>query len=138
MCRKVTSLYGSDERGIVSNRQFMPQSIRSSLILASLECLTVSPPRCEFVRLYGRPGRKHRFSFPMRLATETTQPGGGQGEAPESRNRLSPEPSADPTIRGPDKTLSLSPQGMPTSCKSTGQVGEMVGMGSVMGGIWRV
>jgi len=66
-------------------------------------------------------------------ATVTTQPGGGQGEHPESRNRLSPTPSADPTLRGPDKTIRLSPQGMPTSCKPTDQVGEMVGMGSVMG-----
>jgi hypothetical protein len=61
MCREVLSLYGSDEKSIVSNRRFMPQSIRFPLILASLECFTVGQPRRKFVCLYGQPGRKHRI-----------------------------------------------------------------------------
>jgi hypothetical protein len=61
-CRKVTSLADQMAKSSNPNRR----THAGKYIEASDPCKfgnsPASPPRCESVRLYGRPGRKHKFS----------------------------------------------------------------------------
>jgi hypothetical protein len=73
---------GSDEEASDQDSSAQAHSSILSLI-RNRHSRQVSPPRCESVRLYGRPGRKHKFARFLEIACSP-----GMDQAPVTAERL--------------------------------------------------